>query len=135
MPPAPLLWFGFRVPEPGRGLGGEVGGRRAMIFTTMRVERPEGVVVARGVAALIESAATAPTMERLDFSEARAADLVLISTTQGVPLIPWQRRDTLYDEANSDPETGQLAKYRIVAPVETYDGDHQEALCERVVGG
>lgn len=106
-----------------------------MIFTTMRVERPEGVVVARGVAALIESAATAPTMERLDFSEARAADLVLISTTQGVPLIPWQRRDTLYDEVNSDPETGQLAKYRIVAPVETYDGDHQEALCERVVGG
>ena len=106
-----------------------------MIFTTMRVERPEGVVVARGVAALIESAATAPTVERLDFGEARAADLVLISTTQGVPLIPWQRRDTLYDEANTDPETGELAKYRIVAPVETYDGDHQEALCERVVGG
>ena len=106
-----------------------------MIFTTMRVERPEGVVVARGVAALIESAASAPAIERLDFDEARAFDLVLISTIQGVPLIPWQRRDTLYDEANVDPETGQLAKYRIVAPVETYDGDHQEALCERVVGG
>ncbi|HEU5344603.1 MAG TPA: hypothetical protein VFU60_09680 [Ktedonobacterales bacterium] len=106
-----------------------------MIFTTMRVERPEGVVVARGVAALIESAASAPAIERLDFDQARAFDLVLISTIQGVPLIPWQRRDTLYDETNVDPETGQLAKYRIVAPVETYDGDHQEALCERVVGG
>ncbi|HEX5571997.1 MAG TPA: hypothetical protein VFX31_11440 [Ktedonobacterales bacterium] len=106
-----------------------------MIFTTMRVERPEGVVVARGVAALIESAANAPAIERLDFDQARAFDLVLISTIQGVPLIPWQRRDTLYDETNVDPETGQLAKYRIVAPVETYDGDHQEALCERVVGG
>ena len=106
-----------------------------MIFTTMRVERPEGVVVARGVAALIESAANAPAIERLDFDQARAFDLVLISTIQGVPLIPWQRRDTLYDETNVDPETGQLAKYRIVAPVETYDSDHQEALCERVVGG
>ena len=106
-----------------------------MIFTTMRVERPEGVVVARGVAALIESAASAPAIERLDFDQARAFDLVLISNIQGVPLIPWQRRDTLYDETNVDPETGQLAKYRIVAPVETYDGDHQEALCERVVGG
>ena len=106
-----------------------------MLFTTVRVERPEGVVVARGVAALIESAANAPAIARLDFDEARAFDLVLISTVQGVPLVAWQRRDTLFDEVNVDPETGQLAKYRIVAPVETYDGDHQEALCERIVGG
>ncbi len=105
-----------------------------MLFTTMRVERPEGVVVALGVAALIESAANAPEAERLDFDEARPFDLVLISTTQGVPLVPWQRRDTLFDEVNTDPETGQPAKYRIVAPVETFDGDHQEALCERIVG-
>jgi hypothetical protein len=41
----------------------------------------------------------------------------------------------LYDEINSDPETGQPAKYRIVAEVETFENDHQEALCERVVGG
>jgi hypothetical protein len=106
-----------------------------MLFTTVRVERPEGVVVARGVAALVESATNAPEGERLDFDGARPYDLVRISTTQGVPLVPWQRRDTLFDEANSDPETGQPAKYRIVAPVETFDGDHQEALCERVVGG
>ena len=106
-----------------------------MLFTTVRVERPEGVVVARGVAALIEAAANTPAIERLDFEQARAFDLVLISSIQGVPLVAWQRRDTLFDEVNVDPETGQLAKYRIVAPVETYADDHQEALCERVVGG
>jgi hypothetical protein len=106
-----------------------------VVFTTIRVERPEGVVVARGVAALVESAANTPAAERLDVDGARPYDLALISTTQGVPLIPWQRRDTLFDEANIDPETGQPAKYRIVAPVETFDGDHQAALCERVVGG
>ncbi len=106
-----------------------------MLFTTVRVERPEGVVVARGVAALVESAAGAPELERLDFDDARPYDLVRISTTQGVPQVPWQRRDVLFDEVNTDPETSQLAKYRIVAPVETFDGDHQEALCERVVGG
>lgn len=106
-----------------------------MVFTTVRVERPEGVVVARGVTALIEAAGSGPAVERTDFGGARPYDLALISTTQGMPLVPWRRRDTLFDELNSDPETGQPAKYRIVAPVETFDGDHQEALCERVVGG
>lgn len=106
-----------------------------MIFTTMRVERPEGVVIARGVAALVEAATNAPALEQLDDDGARPFDRVLIATTQGIPVVPWQRRDTLYDELNADPETSQLAKYRIVAPVETFDGDHQEALCERVVGG
>ncbi len=106
-----------------------------MIFTTMRVERPEGVVIARGVAALIEAATSAPALEQLDNDGARPFDLVLIATTQGIPVVPWQRRDILFDELNTDPETGQLAKYRIVAPVETFDGDHQEALCERVIGG
>ncbi len=106
-----------------------------MVFTTVRVERPEGAVVARGVAALIEAAGSGPAVERTDVGGARPYDLVFISTTQGVPLIPWQRRDVLFDEVNSDPETGQSAKYHIVAPVETFDCDHQEALCERVVGG
>lgn len=106
-----------------------------MIFTTMRVERPEGAVIARGVAALIEAATSAPALEQLDNDGARPFDLVLIATTQGIPVVPWQRHDILYDEVNSDPETGQLAKYRVVAPVETFDGDHHEALCERVIGG
>src|SRR5487761_2672251 len=54
-----------------------------MQFTTVRVERPEGVVVARGIAALVESAAIAAEAERLDFDGARPYDLVRISTTQG----------------------------------------------------
>ncbi|HEX9038529.1 MAG TPA: hypothetical protein VF808_16215 [Ktedonobacterales bacterium] len=104
-----------------------------MIFTTMRIERPEGAVVARGVAVLIEAAGDGA--ERLESDGARPYDEVIISTTQGVPSLPLQRRDTLFDERNTDPETGALAKYRVTGAVETFDGDHQEALCERVVGG
>ncbi len=104
-----------------------------MIFTTVRVERPQGTVVASGVAVVIE-AATADDIERVDFEGARPFDLVWVSTTQGVPQLPLRRRDTLYDERNTDPETGALAKYRITGAVETFDADHQEALCERVVG-
>ena len=104
-----------------------------MIFTTMRVERPEGTVVLRGVPVQIESANG--DGERLDFADARPYDLFWVYTTQGVPLTPLQRRDVLVDEINSNPETNQLARYRIVAAVETFENDHQEALCERVVGG
>ena len=104
-----------------------------MIFTTVRVERPEGTVVASGVAVMIEAADGGA--ERLDFEDARPFDLVRVMTTQGVPLVPLRRRDTLFDERNTDPETSAAAKYRITGAVETFDGDHQEALCERVVGG
>ncbi len=104
-----------------------------MIFTTVRVERPEGTVVASGVAVVIE--AVADGAERVDFEGARPFDLVMVMTTQGVPSVPLRRRDTLFDERGADPETGALAKYRVTGAVETFDGDHQEALCERVVGG
>ncbi|HEU5349825.1 MAG TPA: hypothetical protein VFU63_14540 [Ktedonobacterales bacterium] len=104
-----------------------------MIFTTVRVERPEGTVLLSGVAVQIESASG--DGERLDFADARPFDLFWLYTTQGVPLMPLQRRDVLIDEINSDPETGQPARYRIVGAVETFENDHQEALCERVVGG
>jgi hypothetical protein len=104
-----------------------------MIFTTVRVERPEGTVVASGVAVMIEAAADGA--ERLDFEGARPFDLVRVMTIQGIPLIPLRRRDTIFDERNTDPETGAAAKYRITGAVETFDGDHQEALCERVIGG
>lgn len=102
-----------------------------MIWTTVRVERPEGSVVARGVAVQIEAAHEG---EQLDLADARPFDAVWVYTTQGVPVVPLQRRDVLFDEVNMDPETGQPAKYRIVGAVETFAGDHQEALCERVVG-
>lgn len=102
-----------------------------MILTTVRVERPEGTVVARGVAVQIEEAALE---ERLSFEGARPYDQVAIYTTQGVPLNPIRRRDVLYDEVNLDPETGALAKYRVAGAVETFANDHQEMIAERVVG-
>ncbi|HEX6819280.1 MAG TPA: hypothetical protein VF120_12960 [Ktedonobacterales bacterium] len=104
-----------------------------MIFTTVRLERPEGSVQATGIAVLIEQAAT-DEGERLDLGGARPYDVFWISSVQGVPANPFQRRDVLVDEHNSDPETGQLAVYRIAGVVETFDNDHQEAYCERVVG-
>ncbi len=104
-----------------------------MIFTTIRVERPEGTALLSGVPVQIESASG--DSEHVDFADARPYDLFWLYTTQGVPLTPLRRRDVLFDEINSDPETNQPAKYRIVADVETFANDHQEALCERVVGG
>jgi hypothetical protein len=99
--------------------------------TTVRLERPEGTVLLRGIAVQIEQASAE---ERLDLEAARPYDLFAIYTTQGVPATPIQRRDVLFDELNSDPETGQPAKYRVVGTVETFEADHQELLAERVVG-
>ncbi len=104
-----------------------------MVFTTVRLERPEGTVLLRGIAVQIEQAGP-EDVERLDAAGARPYDVFWVYATQGVPAVPLVRRDVLFDEVNSDPETGQPAKYRVVGLVETFD-DHQEALCERVVGG
>ena len=104
-----------------------------MHFTTVRLERPEGTPLLSGIPAQIEGA-TIHDMEALDLGGTRPFDLFWLYTTQGVPAVPIQRRDVLFDELNSDPETGQPAKYRVVGLVETF-ADHQEALCERVVGG
>ncbi len=105
-----------------------------MRTTTVRVERPEGTIVARGVAVLIE-AVSAEDVERADLQGGRPVDRVWVYTTQGIPGIPLRRRDVLFDETLADPETGSAAKYRVVGAVETFEDDHQEALCERVVGG
>jgi hypothetical protein len=102
-----------------------------VIQTTLRLERPEGTVLLRGIPAQIEQIGD---LERLDLADARAYDLVAIYTTAGVPAVPIQRRDVLFDELDLDPETGQLAKYRVVGPVETFESDHQELVAERVVG-
>lgn len=108
-----------------------------MILTTVRVERPEGTVIASGVAVQIDAYDPALSNESLfqSFAGARPYDLVDIYTTQGVPRIPIQRRDVLFDEVNTDPETGQLAKYRVSAAVETFQYSHQQIRAERVVGG
>src|ERR1700694_167787 len=104
-----------------------------MQMTTVRLERPEGTVLLRGIAVQVEAAAQ--EQERVEAGGARAYDLFWVYTTAGVPTPPLQRRDVLFDELHLDAETGQAAKYRIVGAVETFEGDHQEALCARVVGG
>jgi hypothetical protein len=106
-----------------------------MILTTVRVERPEGTVVAQHIAVQIENASPFSARELVELTGARPFDVFAIYTTQGAPLIPIQRRDVLFDEVNTDPETGALAKYRVSGLVETYTGSHQEMLAERVVGG
>lgn len=102
-----------------------------MILTTVRLERPEGTVLLRGIAVQIEQASE---HERLELLGARPFDMFYVYTTQGVPSTPIRRRDVLFDEQNTDPETGALAKYRVSGLVETFAGDHQEMLAERVVG-
>jgi hypothetical protein len=103
-----------------------------VIQTTVRLERPEGTVLLRGIRVQIEEAGE---HESLDLDSARPYDLVAIYTTAGVPSVPLRRRDVLFDEVTLDPETGQLAKYRVISPVETFENDHQELLAERIVGG
>jgi hypothetical protein len=103
-----------------------------MILTTVRLERPEGTVLLRGISVQIEQASLE---ERRELEGARPYDVFAIYTLQGVPTTPIQRRDVLFDEVNNDPETGALAKYRVSGLVETFMGDHQEMLAERVVGG
>jgi hypothetical protein len=103
-----------------------------MIQTTVRLERPEGTPRLTAIAVQIEELSE---RERLDLQDARPFDLCAIYTLQGVPSTPIQRRDVLFDERNTDPETGQPYKYRVVSAVETFDADHQELLAERVVGG
>ena len=103
-----------------------------MILTTLSIERPQGTVVASGVPVQIDQASLE---ERSEFDGARPYDVFTVYTLWP-PVAPAiiQRRDTLVDENNTDPETGQLARYRVSGLVETFDGDHQEALIERVVG-
>lgn len=103
-----------------------------MIFTTVRVERPEGTVVLRDLPVQLDT--MGGDTITADSGDARAYELYAVYTTAGVPLVPLRRRDVLYDELGIDPETGQAAKYRVIH-VETFDGDHQEAVAERVVGG
>src|SRR5579859_3657003 len=106
-----------------------------MILTTVRLERPEGTVLARGIPVQIDQMSV---KEASDFEMARPYDSFWIYTRQGVPVTPAggiARRDVLFDEVNNDPETGTLAKYRVSGLVETFSTHHQEAMAERVVGG
>lgn len=104
-----------------------------MIVTTVRIERPQGTVIATGVPVQIDQASL---VEAVEFEGARPFDVFRLYTLWP-PYAPSiiQRRDTLVDEQNTDAETGALARYRVSGLVETFDNDHQEMLVERVVGG
>ncbi|WIG60488.1 MAG: hypothetical protein OJF49_003236 [Ktedonobacterales bacterium] len=102
-----------------------------MLLTTVRLERPEGTVLLRGISVQIEQATE---LALNDLEGARSYDRFWLYTLQGVPTTAIARRDVLFDEVNVDAETGTLAKYRVSGLVETFAGDHQEALVERVVG-
>jgi hypothetical protein len=102
-----------------------------VIQTTVRLERPEGTALLAGIPVQIEAVSA---REHTDLDGARPFDAVAIFTTAGVPAVPIQRRDVLFDELNTDPETGQPVKYRVAGAVETFEGDHQELLAERLVG-
>lgn len=102
-----------------------------MISTHVRVERPEGTVIASAFPVVIENAAD---REEIQFDGAGPVDVFWLSTVQVVGMVTLRRRDVLFDEVNLDSETGALAKYRIVGPVETFESDHQECVIQRVVG-
>lgn len=102
-----------------------------MIRTTVRIERPEGTIVASGIPVQIDHASAE---ELVEFDGARPYDTFTIYTLY-VPQTPIRRRDVLFDEVNVDSETGSLAKYRVSGHVETFTGSHQEMVAERVVGG
>lgn len=103
-----------------------------MIVTTIRIERPQGTVVATGIPVQIDQASL---VEAVEFEGARPFDIFRLYTLWP-PYAPniIQRRDMLVDLENTDAETGALAQYRVSGLVETFDTDHQEAVVERIVG-
>jgi hypothetical protein len=100
-----------------------------MYSTTMHIERPEGTIVATGVAAQWEMAALEPVHDEEGQRDALRVTLFVL----GVPGVGLQRRDVAQDERNSDPLTGQPVRLRVVG-VEVFESDHIEALCEQIVG-
>lgn len=100
-----------------------------MLDTTVHIERPEGTVIARGLAAVIANAATLPERDAGNDRDFLTVTLYLLS----VPAVGLERRDVVQDERMVDPVTGLLARYRVVA-TETFATDHIEARCQQVIG-
>jgi hypothetical protein len=100
-----------------------------MITTTIHIERPENTVLATGIGAQIEIDDASP---RRDAGEDRdfLTFLLFLSPSPSVGLLP---RDVVQDERNSDPLTGALARYRVLA-VASFEADHIEAVIQQIVG-
>ena len=100
-----------------------------MNTTTIRIERPEGTVIATGIAAAYETAVQLPAHDE----DGHRDYLVIALYVLGVPTVDVHRRDVVQDERNLDPTTGQLVWLR-VASVEVFEQDHIECLCEQIIG-
>jgi hypothetical protein len=100
-----------------------------MYSTTVHIERPEGTVIASGLAAQIDQAEPLPARDERGHRDALRWWILL----QSVPTAGVQRRDIVQDERTIDPLTGANARFRVVA-VEAFESDHVEALCEQVIG-
>lgn len=100
-----------------------------MIDTTVHIERPEGTVIARGLAAMIEIGTALPERDEGYDRDFLTVTLYLLA----VPAVGLQRRDVVQDERLVDPMTGVLARYRVVA-TENFESDHIEARCQQVIG-
>jgi hypothetical protein len=100
-----------------------------MQSTTIRIERPEGTVIATGLAAAYENAAVLPGHDEGEHRDYAVVALYVL----GVPAVGVRRRDVAQDERNLDPLTGQPVRLRVTA-VEIFDNDHIECLCEQLIG-
>jgi hypothetical protein len=100
-----------------------------MYSTTVHIERPEGTVIASGIAAHYELAAPLPAHDEDEHRDTLRVDLYLLS----VPAVGLQRRDVVQDERNIDPLTGQPVRLRVIS-AEVFERDHIEALAEQLIG-
>ena len=100
-----------------------------MRFTTIRIERPEGTVIAAGIVAQIDLAAIDPHDDL-----AHDRDFVLWDVyVEWSASVVIQRRDVLVDEGTIDPLTAANVRLRVTG-VEVFDTDHTEARCEQIIG-
>lgn len=96
---------------------------------TIRIERPEGTVVATGIPAQYELAEALPVADEARHRDALRIQLFIL----GVPAVGLLRRDVVQDERTTDPLTGMGVRMRVIG-VEVFLNDHIEALCEQIIG-
>ncbi len=100
-----------------------------MILTTIQIQRPDGTIVASGIAAQIELAAP-----RVLADEGGARPYLLFDLLiEGIPPAGVRGRDLILDEQNSDPLTGTNARYRVIT-AEVFDREHCECRVQQIVG-
>jgi hypothetical protein len=100
-----------------------------MYSTTIRIERPEGTVVATGILAQYELAEPLPVHDEAQHRDAQRVQIYV----QGVPTVGLRRRDVVQDERNLDPLTGIGVRLRVMS-AEVFLNDHIEAVGEQVIG-